>query len=146
MKEGTVRVIDANALKQVKLIKDAKEWISDIKFSPDGSRVAIGSHDNAIYIYTVPEFKRTAVIKKNTSFITHIDWSEDGQALQSNSGDYNLLFWNANDGKMLAASAMKDEKWATFTCVLGIFLQNDFKLISILSFRIPCSRHLASNS
>mgnify|MGYP003877499497 CR=1 FL=1 len=129
MKEGTLRVIDVSTMKQVRLIKDAKEWISDIKFSPDGTRVAVGSHDNAIYIYTVPEFKRTGVIKKNTSFITHIDWSEDGQALQSNSGDYNLLFWNANDGKMLSASALKDEKWATFTCVLGNFYsEKDLKI------------------
>jgi hypothetical protein len=29
----------------------AKEWISDIKFSPDGSICAIGSHDNAIYAF-----------------------------------------------------------------------------------------------
>ena len=29
----------------------AKEEISALKYSPDGSRLAAGSHDNFIYIY-----------------------------------------------------------------------------------------------
>lgn len=28
----------------------------------------------------------------HSSFITHIDWSEDSQYLRSNSGDYELLY------------------------------------------------------
>lgn len=28
----------------------------------------------------------------HSSFITHLDWSVDGQNLRSNSGDYELLF------------------------------------------------------
>lgn len=41
-------------------MKVAKEWISDIKFAPDDTdmKVCIGSHDNALYIYNVPDFKR----------------------------------------------------------------------------------------
>jgi WD40 repeat protein len=31
----------------------AKEEISAIKYSPDGSKLAAGSHDNYIYIYDV---------------------------------------------------------------------------------------------
>lgn len=30
--------------------KLSKEWIEIAKYSPDGSRLAIGSHDNDIYI------------------------------------------------------------------------------------------------
>lgn len=54
-----------------KVWKCAKEWISDLKFSPDDTRLgkliyypfqltfckAIGSHDNAIYVYKVGEWK-----------------------------------------------------------------------------------------
>ena len=28
----------------------------------------------------------------HSSFVTHLDWSEDSQFLQSNSGDYEILF------------------------------------------------------
>ena len=38
-------------LQIVNKFKQAKEWISDIKFSPDGRFCAIGSHDNAILMY-----------------------------------------------------------------------------------------------
>ena len=38
-----------------KKFKHAKGWISDIKFSPDGSRFAAGSHDRRIYLYEVNE-------------------------------------------------------------------------------------------
>jgi WD40 repeat protein len=40
------------------MIKESKEEISDIKFSPDGSVLAVGSHDNAIYCYKLPNFKK----------------------------------------------------------------------------------------
>jgi microtubule-associated protein-like 6 len=118
-KEGTVRIYDGNSLECRRTIKDRKEWISDIKFSPDNTFCAIGNHDNFIDVYTVSNWKRTKTFSGNSSFITHIDWSVDGQALQSNSGAYELLFWNINTGKQNAASAMKDERWFTWSCVLG---------------------------
>ena len=31
----------------------------------------------------------------HTSFVTHIDWSADGEFIQSSSGDYELLYWQA---------------------------------------------------
>lgn len=41
----------------LKLFKDAKEEISDIKFSPDATTMAVGSHDNSIYVYKLSNFK-----------------------------------------------------------------------------------------
>jgi WD40 repeat protein len=72
-KDGTVRFVDLKGFKQIKMIKVAKEWISDIKFSPDNTKVAIGSHDDAIYILDYPELKmaRGGRMKKHSSFITH---------------------------------------------------------------------------
>lgn len=42
---------------EVTTMKDSKEWIEVITFSPDGNYVAIGSHDNHIYIYTTGDYK-----------------------------------------------------------------------------------------
>ena len=33
-----------------------------------------------------------ALFQGHSSYITHIDWSEDGEVLRSNSGDYECLF------------------------------------------------------
>ena len=99
-KNGTVRVYDyiQEQVKLKKVWKCCKEWVSDLKFSPNGKFLAIGSHDNAIYIYTVPELKPKFKMNKHSSYITHLDWAEDSLSLHSNCGAYELLFWNALSG------------------------------------------------
>lgn len=34
----------------------SREWIEDMEYSPDGSKLAVGSHDNNIYVYSVPDY------------------------------------------------------------------------------------------
>lgn len=67
----------------------------------DGNYLAIGSHDNNIYIYAVSENGRKYLKQGkcigHSSFITHIDWSVDGHVLQSNSGDYEILYCECCD-------------------------------------------------
>ena len=66
---------------------------------------------------------------KHSSFITHIDWSKDGSFLHSNCGAYELLFWDVRSCKQMTsgASALKDEEWETWTCVLGWPVQGIFR-------------------
>ena len=40
-------------LEKAQTMHHAKGWVSDIKFSPDGASLAVGSHDNKIYIYDI---------------------------------------------------------------------------------------------
>lgn len=42
-------------------MNDPKEWVEAISFSPDGTHLAIGSHDNRIYIYATGSYKLEAV-------------------------------------------------------------------------------------
>ena len=61
----------------------------------DDSYLAIGSHDNAIYIYQMNEDKsklnKLGKCVGHSSYITHVDWSKDSQLILSNSGDYEVL-------------------------------------------------------
>lgn len=70
--------------------KIAKEWIEVIKYSPDESKVAVGSHDNNIYILSVngDSYNVEGVCKAHQSFITNLDWSRDGRYIHSNCGAY----------------------------------------------------------
>ena len=56
----------------------------------------IGSHDNNLYLYKVSEdgrqYMKHGRCNGHSSYITHADWSKDSQYLQSNSGDYELLY------------------------------------------------------
>ncbi|XP_018374218.1 PREDICTED: echinoderm microtubule-associated protein-like 2 isoform X6 [Trachymyrmex cornetzi] len=111
---------------------DGSEPIQVVQFSPDGSLLALGSRDNYIYIYQVNEDatkysrvgrcmpKRIRRHGGHSSFITHLDWSVDGQYLRSNSGDYELLYWNPGVCRQIPQSSMlRNVDWATHTCVIS---------------------------
>ncbi|CAG9326453.1 unnamed protein product [Blepharisma stoltei] len=120
-KDGSFTIIDLNSWEIITQKKNRKEEISDVKFSPDGEKLAVGSHDNFIDIYTVSDFNRIAICKGHSSYITHFDWSQDSNFLHSNCGAYELLFWDANTGKQITsgATSLRDEHWATWSCVIG---------------------------
>mmetsp|Transcript_28773 Transcript_28773/g.28464 ORF Transcript_28773/g.28464 Transcript_28773/m.28464 type:complete len:88 (+) Transcript_28773:1647-1910(+) len=85
-------------------------------YSPDSSKLAVGSHDNFIYIYNVENnYKLLHKLKGHSSFIIALDWSVDGSALHTNCGAYELLFWDANSGQQVKSggTAYRDEEWAT---------------------------------
>lgn len=122
--DGAVKLIDNGpnpSMTELYKASDAKEWISQVKFTPDGKTLAAGSHDNNIYLYNVADRKLAlrAKFAKNTSYITHFDFSADSHYMQSNSGSYELIVSNVQNGAMLRASEMKDVTWASWTCVLG---------------------------
>lgn len=54
---------------------DSKEWIEDMEYSPDGNKLAVGSHDNNIYIYSTSDYSLIGKCTKHNSFIVSIDWS-----------------------------------------------------------------------
>ncbi|RUS86563.1 hypothetical protein EGW08_005702 [Elysia chlorotica] len=117
-------VLDLATREVVSIHTDGNEQIECIQYSPDGSMLAVGSRDNYIYIYSVSEdgkkYTKIGRCSGHSSFITHVDWSQDSQYLASNSGDYELLYWTASSCKMLTnLNIIRELKWATQTCVLG---------------------------
>ncbi|XP_078356309.1 echinoderm microtubule-associated protein-like 2 isoform X2 [Oculina patagonica] len=100
------------------------EKISEIQFSPDGSHVALGCHDNDVYIYELQNEGKSVSLKVrckgHTSSVSHLDWSKNGEKLQSTSRDYELLFWDPLQGEQITqAESMRNTEWATQNCVLG---------------------------
>jgi microtubule-associated protein-like 6 len=120
--EGQFVVLNASTLAIVHSGHDSKEWIQDVKFSPDGTKLAVSSHDNKIYVYDVTAgFSLKATCGAHNSFITHFDFSADSNFIQSNCGAYELLFHDAETGKQEpgGATKLRNTEWATWTCVLG---------------------------
>lgn len=52
------------------------------RFSPDGSLIVVGSDDACVDIYTTQGLSRVGYCRGIPSFVTHIDWSQDGKYLQ----------------------------------------------------------------
>uniref|UniRef100_A0A8C7KUV0 EMAP like 2 n=1 Tax=Oncorhynchus kisutch TaxID=8019 RepID=A0A8C7KUV0_ONCKI len=121
---GRWLVLDADTRDLVFMHTDGNEIISNIKYSPDGNFLAVGSHDNFVYIYAVMEngkkYSRVGKCTGHSSFVTHLDWSVDSQYIVTNSGDYEILFWEASSGKHVTSmDLVRNVEWATSTCVLG---------------------------
>ncbi|KAI1902632.1 hypothetical protein AGOR_G00017950 [Albula goreensis] len=118
-------VLDLQTREVVSDYTDGNEQLSVMRYSPDGSFLAVGSHDNFIYIYNVTEngrrYTRFGKCTGHSSFITHLDWSKDGKYIMSNSGDYEILYWDVASGCKLLRNRFesKDREWASYTCVLG---------------------------
>uniref|UniRef100_A0A665WKL4 Uncharacterized protein n=1 Tax=Echeneis naucrates TaxID=173247 RepID=A0A665WKL4_ECHNA len=118
-------VLDLLTREVVSESTDGNEQLSVMRYSPDGSFLAVGSHDNFIYIYNVTEsgrrYTRFGKCNGHSSFITHLDWSKDGKYIMSNSGDYEILYWDIAAGCKLLRNRFesKDREWASYTCVLG---------------------------
>ncbi|CAH1249369.1 EML1 [Branchiostoma lanceolatum] len=104
--------------------KHASEQLDCLKYSPNGERLAVGSHENCIYVYTVHDngrlYQKRGTLRGHSSYVTHLDWSSDSRFLQSTSGDYELLYWDVITLRHVNhASSMSDVTWATQTCVFG---------------------------
>jgi len=88
--------------------------------------LAVSSHDNKVYIYNIGKsMSRKCILKKSSSFITHIDWSLDSQSMRTVDGSYEILYYNVEGGTQdtSGASSMKDEPWATYSAHIGWAVQ-----------------------
>ncbi|XP_042878001.1 echinoderm microtubule-associated protein-like 5 [Penaeus japonicus] len=108
------------------------EGISEVKFSPDGRFLAVGSHECLVDLYVVDTdgdtvskegsgLRRVGVCRGASSWITQLTWHKDSRLLQANTGAGEQLFFEAPHGNRQlipdATSCFLD--WSfPLTCVL----------------------------
>nr|XP_006815111.1 PREDICTED: echinoderm microtubule-associated protein-like CG42247-like [Saccoglossus kowalevskii] len=121
---GRFIILNAATGTHITSVQVGNEQLDAIKYSPDGNILAMGSHDNNIYLFSVLDdgnvYRKIGVLQGHENFITHLDWSDDGYYLQSVSGNYDLLYWDVNSMKReKVAMVMRDAAWKTQSCILG---------------------------
>ncbi|XP_034361166.1 echinoderm microtubule-associated protein-like 2 isoform X1 [Arvicanthis niloticus] len=121
---GRWLLLDTDTRDLVAIHTDGNEQISVVSFSPDGAYLAVGSHDNLVYVYTVDQggrkVSRLGKCSGHSSFITHLDWAQDSTCFVTNSGDYEILYWDPATCKQITSTdTVRNVEWATATCVLG---------------------------
>lgn len=99
-----------------------------MEYSPDGTKLAVGSHDNNIYVYETSGYELLGVCSKHNSFIVSVDWSADGEYIRSVCGAHELLFFSGTtfqqdpDG----ASNTTGTLWATNNAKFGWLVDGIF--------------------
>lgn len=119
------------SVSEVQSYSNSQQWISDIKYSE--KHMAAGSYDGIIYLYGYEETTYQLITKLtgHSSFITHLDFSIDGKYIQSNSGAFELFFWNTETNtQILNPNLARDVQWATWTCTLGWAVQGIYSGVS----------------
>lgn len=123
-KDGAFVILDAEDLSVIHEGQDSRDWIRDVKFSPDGKLLALGSEDTKIYLYDVGEgstrsFTLRCKCERHNSYITHLDFDTMSAYIRSNCGANELIFYKTSDGEQVAhPSDLKDSLWATSTATL----------------------------
>lgn len=82
-------------LRVVYVASDAKEEITSLLFSPDGSKVYAASLDNAIYVYdALNNFTLLATLSTHSEGVVSLDISSNGKYLVSEGEKNEFLLWD----------------------------------------------------
>lgn len=110
-------------------LRDSGQWIEAVEYSPDGSYLAVGSHDNLIYVYAVNDgYSLVGKCKGHNAAITNIDWSMDSTYLRSVCIGYELLFFTVPDCQQdtSGASNTVETLWSSQHCKFGWIVDGIF--------------------
>ncbi|CAJ0959475.1 unnamed protein product [Ranitomeya imitator] len=128
--------VDTDTKDLVTVHTDGNEQLSVMCYSPDGNFLAIGSHDNYIYIYAVNEngrkYSRIGKCSGHSSFITHLDCLSTGKPKHGNQG----VWPEGSDGTDLNAICRSSDQKLLAT-------GDDFGKVHLFSY--PCSQYRTSS-
>jgi len=98
-----------------------KDWLEDLKFSPDQKYLAVSSHDKNVYVFAFPKVEPHCTFSASTSFVSHIDWSLDSRFIRTNDGAYEVLYYDVSTEKQdpSGANNHRDTVWSTATCPIS---------------------------
>jgi WD40 repeat protein len=125
MGKVSIRLKD-NLDKKIKSLKEPQEWNEVMKYSPCGTYLAVGSHDNHVYIYNVNDnYSLYANFSKHNSFIISVDWSADSTFIRSVCGAYEKLYFNVAKKEFDAdgLNTTKSFSWANYSSKKGWYVE-----------------------
>ena len=94
------RLRESQAL--IRVLAGHTDSVSSVAFSPDGSRIVSGSHDNTLKVWDAASGAELATLTGHWSWVRAVAFSPDGRRIVSGSGDKTLKVWDAATGVELA--------------------------------------------
>lgn len=76
-------------------------WVSAVRWSPDGCRIASASWDQTIRIWNPETGETVNILRGHTQRVLALSWSPDGRWLASGSWDQTVRIWDAQRGELL---------------------------------------------
>lgn len=96
---GAFIVLDAVNLEIIREDRKSKQYITDIKFSPDGSKVAFASGDGRVYLHEAnnhwPFIVTIETTAKNCA-ISRIDFNRESNLIRMQTTSKELFYYNVD--------------------------------------------------
>ncbi|XP_037881287.1 echinoderm microtubule-associated protein-like CG42247 isoform X1 [Glossina fuscipes] len=121
--EGHLLVINCENGAVMLTLRVCGSPINCVAYNQVGDMIAMGSQNGSIYLFRVSRdgfsYKKVNKIRGSQP-LTHLDWSMDGNFVQTVTIDFDLLFWDAKSlSPERSPIAMKDVKWLSSNCTVG---------------------------
>lgn len=97
---GSVRLVDAAAGQVKQVIGTAGDLVLDVRFSPDGSKVAAATVETGVKIYNVADGSESLALASHSDWVTCVAWSPDGSKLVSGSRDKTCKLFEVESGEL----------------------------------------------
>ncbi|XP_016031902.2 echinoderm microtubule-associated protein-like CG42247 isoform X1 [Drosophila simulans] len=124
--EGHLLVINCENGAVMLTLRVCGSPLNCVAYNQVGDMIAMGSQNGSIYLFRVSRdgfsYKKVNKIRGSQP-LTHLDWSMDGNFVQTVTIDFDLLFWDAKSlSPERSPIAMKDVKWLTNNCTVGFLV------------------------
>jgi len=100
---GDVAILDYNDWsKRLTTLYKPREWCEAMSYSPDEQYLAIGSHDDSIYVYKITDGEYNlhwAITFVHSSAITGLDWSRDSNFLRAVDQAYAKMYYDVGNSQ-----------------------------------------------
>lgn len=121
--ENTVKIWNFSTGEVITDLTGHQDGVLNMRWSPDGSRIATASDDKTIMIWNTTDWTRTKTLTGHTLGVLDVDWSPNGTMLVSGSRDYKIRTWDAESGKEL-------QIWTEPNCVRSVDWHPDGEMIA----------------
>jgi len=120
-------ILDYNDFsKRITTLFKPREWCECLSYSPDGNYIALGSHDDSIYVYKINDkgeySLHWSITFVHSSAVVGMDWSTDSRYIRAVDQAYAKIFYDVEKSQQVGdgpSSLIDATLWATSTCKLG---------------------------
>jgi WD40 repeat protein len=101
VKEVPVHLWDLATRREVGRLPGPRQFVSSLTFSPDGRRLAVGSHDLSASIWDLATGRRLQIVTAHSGWSALGPFSPDGRLLISLGGENRLKLWDTTTGRLV---------------------------------------------